>query len=274
MSETNPQSSPSCGTSCLGTSLENTLEAIAANRNLMRVLLSGTVSNLFLLVGGIFFLAFSLREIFTQSAMDAVADALYLVATIGFVGTGSIELAIDLIGARTISSGRYTSKRRWNIFITMLFLLGVIIDLIAFTFWRTGTMDIHIERTLQWGSSHLWLVASIISLSLMFIEAGGWSGAVETTPDRFDVAGNFFFFAEAVANCVARYITDINGPMVDYTEFNFEVCASILWILNAVCFLCGDSIRVVSFRREIIEQQQQGGGSSPETKIKDLEKAR
>lgn len=262
MSEPNPESPASCEQSCLGTSLENTPEAIASNRNLMRVLLSGTVSNLFLLVGGIFFLAFSIREILTQSAMDAVADALYLVATIGFVGSGSIELAIDLIGCRTIRTGRYTSKRRWNIIITVLFLSGVIIDLIAFTFWRTGTMDIPIERTLQWGSSHLWLVASVISLTLMFIEAGGWSGAVETTPDRFDVAGNFFFFAEAVANCVARYITDPNGPMVDYMEFNFEVCASILWILNAMCFLCGDSIRVISFRREIVEQQQQGRGSS------------
>ena len=144
----------------------------------MRVLLAGTVSNLFLLVGGISFLAFSIREIRTQSAMDAVADAIYLVATVGFMGSGFIELAIDLIGCRTISTGRYSSNRRWNIVITVLFLLGVVIDVIAFTFWRTGTTHINTERILQWGSAHLWLVASVISLTLMFVEAGGWSGAV------------------------------------------------------------------------------------------------
>ena len=176
MSQTNPtESAPE---SCLGTSLENTPEAIAANRSLMRVLLAGTVSNLFLLVGGISFLAFSIREIRTQSAMDAVADAIYLVATVGFMGSGFIELAIDLIGCRTISTGRYSSNRRWNIVITVLFLLGVVIDVIAFTFWRTGTTHINTERILQWGSAHLWLVASVISLTLMFVEAGGWSGAV------------------------------------------------------------------------------------------------
>lgn len=194
--------------------------------------------------------------------MDAVADALYSVATIGFMGSGSIELVIDLIDCRTIPTGRYTSKRRWNIIITVLFMLGVCIDLVAFMFWRTGTTDIPIERKLQWASSHLWLVASIIVLVMVFVEAKGWSGAVETVPDRFDLAGNFFFFAEAVANCIARYTTAPNDPMVDYTEFGLEVCASVFWILNALCFLCGVSLRVVSFRREIVEQQQ-GGSSSP-----------
>ena len=50
--------------------------------------------------------------------------------------------------------------------------------------------------------------------------------------------------------------SDPNGPMVDYTEFYCEVCASIFWILNALCFVFGDSIRVVSFRREMVEQKK------------------
>ena len=216
--------------------------------NIRKILKIVTISNSFLLTGGILFLIFISREIVTFCQRDIIADIIYMTAGACFIISGIIQLVIDLGWNRSIPVGRYSTSRFWNIIITSLFLSGVFLEIGAFIFWKQGEDGVPTERIIQWFSSHLLLLASFIAI---IINWGRW----EQREDKLDAFGNFFFLCESVCNVFARYMTDINGgtdpdSLLDYTELRFELVASIFWILNAFFYLWGDVVRLKRFNKE------------------------
>ena len=213
--------------------------ATLSDKNFGRLLHAAWIANLWLLLGGACWVGFFARELaLNPGNRDATSDALYGTGFVGFTISGIIQAFIDLVWTRSVPFGRYSTSFLWNMVISLLFLLGVLGDFIAYMFWRQGPTGIDEERITQWVSSHLWLIASIIVL---------WTNMkrTEKLEDKTDAIGNLFFLCDALLNALARYTTDIHpGRGPDFRELRLELSSSIFWILNALLYLCGDLIRI------------------------------
>jgi len=184
---------------------------------------------------------------------DVTATVIYLLASIGFFASGTIAFMIDVCWSRKVSTGRYTTHRRWNFVITILFMVGVILDIVAFSFWSKGGTGVPEERRIQWIVSHCWLLAAIISLVVIFVES---KGAFKLAEDKWDLLGNLSFLTEAILQCVARYVTLPGDPMVSVSEVNMEIAAATFWTLTGASFLIGNCLRFRKFPNQTCDNQQ------------------
>ena len=201
---------------------------------LLRLLHAGLLANSFLLIGGIMFLAFFTREVITCCQRDRVADGLYWTGFACFFLSGCIEFYIDVVWTRSYAHGRYSTNRSMNIVISALFLLGTVVDVIAFIFWRNGEI---IEHYLQYASTHVFLITAILVMI---------SNRPKLTPflNRLDTYGNLFFSIETVLMCVARYVTNGEFDPVPYAMLNLELVASAFWVCSAISYIMADVVRL------------------------------
>mmetsp|Transcript_16906 Transcript_16906/g.49134 ORF Transcript_16906/g.49134 Transcript_16906/m.49134 type:complete len:164 (+) Transcript_16906:2-493(+) len=151
--------------------------------------------------------------------------------------SGLLEMIIDVFFVRTFGHGRYTTKRRLNIFITILFLMGNIGDLIAFIFWRQGKEGIKEEHVTQWISTHVFLLTSILVLA---------TNRPKYVPfqNRLDSVANIFFFCECLLACCARYVSTLGDTKQNQVEMNLELSSSVFWTASALTYVMADTIRL------------------------------
>lgn len=205
---------------------------------LTRLLRSGLVANIFLFVGGLLYVAFYARELVVDWwTRDIVGDILYLVGFGSLFLSGLMELWIDVGWSRTFGHGRYTTKKRTNLVITVMFLLGNIGEFIAFVFWRQGREGIREEHLTQWVSTHIFLVAAILVLA---------TNRPKYVPfqNRLDSIANLFFFVEAILACCARYVSTVGDTKQNPAEIRLELASAILWAVNAAFYILADMIRL------------------------------
>jgi hypothetical protein len=217
------------------------------NQCLLRLLQADVVANALFSMGGLFFVAFAGREL-TEccGGPGLVADTLYMMGSTSSLLSGVIQLMIDVAWTRSIPFGRYTANKRLNVFITLLLMAGVILDFIAFLYWRQGGGDAEMiahERYLQWFSTHLLFLASIIVMATKL-------EIPSTLEDRLDVIASTVFVIQSMINICARYVTDISpeeGNTFDITEVRLEFAATIFWTCNGFLNVTGGRIRLRKF---------------------------
>lgn len=205
---------------------------------LIRLIRTGLVANIFLLIAGSMDVGFYVRELFVKWwTRDVVGDALYLTGFSAFFLSGFLELWIDVGWVRSFSHGRYTTKKGVNIMITILFLLGNIGNLIAFIFWRRGKEGIQAEHITQWVASNIFLLTALIVLI---------ANRPKYVPfqNRMDSVANVFFFVESLMACCARYVSTVGQTTMNPTEMHFEIAAASFAIASALCYVVADLIRI------------------------------
>lgn len=205
----------------------------------LRVLLwSGFAANVLLLIGGILLLAFFIRETrIPWLTRDPTGDALYLIGAAAFFISGSIEGYTDFHYQRTFGHGRYTVERRANLIISSLLLVAILLDFIAFLFWRKGAEGLRKEHLTQWIVAHLWLVLAILVLL---------KNRPQYVPFQnfMDSIANFFFLCEASLLCIARYVSEVGDVKRNVAEERAEIAGTFFWVLSAIFYIIADTIRL------------------------------
>lgn len=207
---------------------------------LLQLLKAGLCANIMLFVGGSMFTAFYIHETkvpwFTR---DVTGDILYLVGFFAFFSSGSIEFGIDVRWTRKLGHGRYTTKRRVNMFITLLFLAGNVCDLIAFIFWRQGADGLREEHLTQWVSTHLFLLASVVVIITN-------RPSIVPFQNQLDSVANICFLIESILACSARYVSSVGDTKKNIVEMRLELAAALFWVANALFYIAADLVRLRS----------------------------
>lgn len=212
--------------------------AMDTNTKLIRLLRTGLVANIFLFLGGLMYVAFYARELLIKWwTRDVAGDVLYLIGFSGLFLSGIVELWIDVVWSRDFGHGRYTTKKRTNIFITTLFLLGNIGDLIAFIFWRQGREGLRQEHLTQWFATHIYLLTAVLVLV---------TNRPKYVPfqNRLDAVANVFFFCEAILACCARYVSTVGDIRQNQVEIRLELASAVFWMINAIFYILADLMRL------------------------------
>ena len=202
-----------------------------------RLIMIGLVANSSLLLGASMNLSFYARALVVGWwTRDRTGDVLYLFAFVAISLSALLEFGIDLFFTRTFGHGRYTTKKRVNNIITVLFLLGTIGDLIAFVFWREGREGLQAEHITQWVSAHLFLCSAILVLLTNRPRYVSFLNGME-------FIGNVFFFCASLLSCCARYFTSVGDTQQNPTESNLELASAAAGITSAFCYVLADLIR-------------------------------
>ena len=202
----------------------------------------GLVANVIYLFGATSFLVFAVLEL-NGRERDNAALIFYTIAFVAFLLNASGELYIDLTtGERAVRHGRYGTTTISNLAISILFVVGTILDTVAFFLWIDRQFVA--EHRLLYASSHAWLVTAILALM----------GQVPII-DSFDVmellddAGNSLFFIGSAIDCVVRYVdTDIETGNPTLPVARLEFSSSPFWLASAICYIIADSLRVRKIR--------------------------
>lgn len=204
---------------------------------LKRLVRFGLLANCSLLVGGSMNVGFYARELVVAWwTRDVTGDVLYLFAFAAIAFSALLEFVIDLVFTRTFGHGRYTTKKRLNQAITVLFLMGTIGDLIAFVFWREGKTGLQEEHITQWVSSHIFLLTAILVLI---------TNRPRYVPfqNGMDSIANILFFCESLLACCARYFTTVGNTKRNPTESALELASAAVGVTSAFCYVLADIIR-------------------------------
>lgn len=205
---------------------------------LKRLLRTGLVANMFLLAGGSMFVAFFARQMgLVWWARDTIGDILYFVGFAANFMSGFSELWIDSCWIRTFGHGRYTTKKRTNMLITILFLLGNIGDSIAFVFWRQGQEGLHREQMTLWVSTHILLLTAVLVLV---------TNRPKYVPfqNRLDSVANFFFFCQVMLSCCALYVATGGRTSRNQIEMRLELSSAVFWMASALFYILADGVRL------------------------------
>ncbi len=198
----------------------------------------GLAANSFLFVGGFMSMVFYSRELVVEWwTRDVVGDVLYLIGFTAIFLSGALELGIDIGLTRSFGHGRYTTMTGLNIFITVLFLLGNLGDLIAFSFWRKGKEGIQEEHLTQWVSTHIFLLTAVLVLI---------TNRPKFVPfqNQLDSVANVSFLCEALLSCCARYVSTVGDTQKNQTEMRLELASTILWMSSAFVYILADLVRL------------------------------
>ena len=147
----------------------------------------GLIANVLYMVGAAAFVFFAVLELNGRDR-DNPALISYCIAFCCFLLNAFGELYIDLTtGERAVRHGRYGTRNVSNLAISILFVVGTILDTVAFFLWIERQFVT--EHRVLYASSHAWLMSAILALI----------GQVPIV-DSFDVmemlddAGNLLFF--------------------------------------------------------------------------------
>ena len=208
----------------------------------------GLVANVIYMLGAAAFVIFAVLEL-NGRERDNAALVTYTVAFICFMLNAFGELYIDVTtGKRAVRHGRYGTGTVSNLAISILFVVGTILDTIAFFLWIER--EFVTEHRVLYASSHAWLLTAVLALI----------GQVPIV-DSYDVmeilddVGNLLFFVGSVIDCVVRYTdTNIETGSPPRPVAKLEFSSSPLWLASAVCYIFADSLRVRRIRANKIPQ--------------------
>jgi len=175
------------------------------------------------------------------------AIAIYIIAFIFFTLSGLLEFAIDAIltklgESRTQTHARYSSKNILNIVISVIFIIGNILDLSAFFMWQSRNFAL--EKHVIFASAHTWLLSAILSISGIVNEIDSMD-----ISDILISAGNALFFIGSVIDCIVRYL-DNDAPKAEDDIKKLEFSSSPFWLANALCFLVADIMRLAHLGKQ------------------------
>eukprot|EP00934_Nitzschia_sp_Nitz4_P006673 Nitzschia sp. Nitz4//scaffold123_size70294//8047//8760//NITZ4_005919-RA/size70294-processed-gene-0.2-mRNA-1//1//CDS//3329534458//6663//frame0 len=205
---------------------------------LLNLLRAGMIANICLLVGGCMFTAFFFHELqVAWHSRNGVQDTLYLLGFFSFFLSGGIEFAIDVRWTRKLGHGRYTTKRRVNLIISAMFLIGFVCDLVAFIFWRQGKEGLREEHLTQWISSHIFLLTAIVVIITN-------RPSLVPFQNSLDSVANIFFLCETLMACSSRYVSTVGDTKKNLKEMHFEIAASVFWVANALLYIAADMVRL------------------------------
>lgn len=203
-----------------------------------KVLYLGTIANTFFFLGSACFMGFTVLE-FNGRDRGTKANATYTSAFVCILLNGVIELCIDSCLQRMVHHARYSGKKRWNIVISVLFVLGTILDLAAFFLWNER--EFTQEHRVQYASSHAWLLASILILCV--------SRPSDTTFQAIlDGFSNILFFVGAILDCVVRYLDDPESGRAQLEVGRLEMSSAAIFLAVSVGYLVADCVTLRSLK--------------------------
>jgi hypothetical protein len=208
----------------------------ATNRPLI---IQGLVANLLYFVGAASFVAFATIEL---NGRDRSSKALgtYTTAFACFLLNGLAEFFIDIFSGRAVRHGRYSLKQFWNLIISIIFVIGTILDIVGFFLWVKK--EFVVEHRVLYASSYLWLLTSILVLV-------GQVPQMANLMDGLDDAGNILFFVGTVVDCVVRAVDDPETAHPDTTVARLEFSSSPMWLASSICYVLADMTRINKISR-------------------------
>lgn len=203
----------------------------ASNRPLI---IQGLVANLLYFVGAASFVAFATLEL---NGRDRSSKALgiYTTAFVCFLLSGLAEFFIDIFSGRAVRHGRYSLKRFWNLMISIIFVIGTILDIVGFFLWVKK--EFVVEHRVLYASSYLWLSTAILVLV-------GQVPQMANLVDGLDDAGNVLFFVGTVVDCVVRAVDDPKTAHPNTTVGRLEFSSTPMWLASSICYVLADITRI------------------------------
>ena len=227
----------------------------------------GLLANIMFCIGTISFVGFTILE-FHGRERSVKANIYYGVAFSSFFLNGTLELLIDICLSRTFRHGRYTSKQPYNILISMLFIIGSILDTWAFFLWNRR--EFVKEHRVQYSSSHTFLLAMIIVFSIEGFGGCFGFGCFEKQKDTrsimfvdgLDGVANMLFMLGVIIDCVVRYLDEPTEPRATDTVAYLELISAILFIPTSLIYILADLIRFVDYGKHKNKEQDNKDGNS------------
>lgn len=201
-----------------------------------KVLGLGLAANMLFFFGTAIFVSFSVLELNDRDRTTA-GTVTYIVAFCCFLLSGIIELVIDVYLERRIRHARYTEKSCWNKVTSTLFILGVLLDIVAFALWDSQWF-VEEHRVLYASTSTLLLTALLV-----LWEIGRPSNLFSNCQDGLDGVGNVLFFIGALVSCIALYLSEPE-PFENTTVGRLEFSTSVIWLVTGICFVWADVLRM------------------------------
>jgi len=197
----------------------------------------GLVANIIYTLGAICFVAFAALE-FKDRERETIALIIYSISFVAFLANACGELYVDTTkGQRAVRHGRYSTNRYFNVVLSILFLVGTILDTIAFFLWIDRQFVT--EHRVLYASSHSWLLAAILALVGQCPECSNVDAM-----EMLDDIGNSLFLVGTAIDCVVRYVdTDIESGSPPRPVAKLEFASSPFWLASAFCFTAADSLR-------------------------------
>ena len=231
----------------------------------------GLLANIMFCIGTISFVGFTILE-FHGRERSIKANIYYGVAFSSFFLNGTLELLIDICLSRTFRHGRYTSKQPYNILISMLFIIGSILDTWAFFLWNRR--EFVKEHRVQYSSSHTFLLAMIIVFSIEGFGGCFGFGCFEKQKDTrsimfvdgLDGVANMLFMLGVIIDCVVRYLDEPTEPRATDTVAYLELISAILFIPTSLIYILADLIRFVDYGKHKNKEQDNKDGNSKNSK--------
>jgi hypothetical protein len=236
----------------------------------LRTIQFGFVSNIILLLGLICNVIFSCYEV-TGQDREPIAIIIYFVAFTLLLISAMIELYVDVWFTRVgIKHGRYYSMHtKWDIIISILFIIGLSVDIIAFIFWRDFQLEI--EKNLLFVSAYTLLIMTIIVMYFVIISELQCcnKGNVTTPPlgdnnnnntntntnnnnnnisNKLDAVANTIFSFGVILNIIVRHFE--KDPSIDEgVSKTTELFLSIIWCISGLLYVGADATLLAYYFR-------------------------
>uniref|UniRef100_A0A7S1Z2X3 Uncharacterized protein n=1 Tax=Ditylum brightwellii TaxID=49249 RepID=A0A7S1Z2X3_9STRA len=206
----------------------------------------GVATNTMFLIAAVSFVGFSAFEL-NGKARTNFASVTYVISFIFFTLSGVLEFTTDVIltkqgKKRNHLHSRYTSKSKLNIIISVIFIVGAILDMTAFVLWQERTFAL--EKRVLFASAHTWLLSALLSIYGVVDEIDFLD-----TSDILVFAGNILFSIGSVIDVIVRYL-DNYAPKAEDNIKKLEFSSSPFWLANALCFLLADITRSAHLRKQ------------------------
>jgi len=243
--------------------------------SVLPLLYVGFISNVLLFLGLLLVVIFNYYDM-TGRKREHIAMIIYFVSFGVLLLSTMIELGTDLFFThRIIKHGRYCyTSEKWNIIISILFIIGVILDIIAFVFWRD--MEMEIEKNILMGSAYTYFIMQLVVMYFAVSEQQQQQNTSQNNSDnnndddedddddgstnntgnnvtkraaavaeRLNIVANTLFFLGLVLNVGNRHM-DKSNSVEEIISKTVEFWLSIVWLVATILYVVADIILLKS----------------------------
>jgi len=201
---------------------------------------AGLAANIILLIGFTFALWFGIYE-FNGRDRETIAIVVYFLAFAFLIISGLVELSVDVFSVRTTGHGRYHSDSAvWNSFISCLFVLAGMLDIVAFVYWMRRDPDTEVQVLLV--SSYVLLTMAILALYFQLRETKEQQWQIITS-DKIDLVSNGLVFIISVAGVVLRHMQYPGNDFGDVTD-ELELALMPIFLFSSILYVTTDVMRL------------------------------
>ena len=175
-----------------------------------------------------------------QSHTNSYLFVLYFVGFILLILSGLLELSVDTLRIRTVRHGRYSDRSNWNLFISLLFILAGVLDIIA----------LFIIEPFAWMKEMFFLVSDYILLVMAVLIMPLHSWRETTIPDKIDFTANGVVLVVAILGVVFGHkelSSYDDGEAI--TRMGLALIPPPIWILSSLMYCVADVQRMYGDRR-------------------------